>query len=98
MNRASSPPGARAREALALAARDCKAFAATADDNHSVTSYPFVTDNSCGGGGDLPGAMLLHEAAALFNLHSQAVFLQSIRSLIPDVLDVNSDSYSRWRE
>jgi len=50
------------------------------------------------GDGDLHGALLFHEAAALLNLHAQAVAVQNIRSLVPVVLDINSSSYSRWRE
>ena len=34
----------------------------------------------------------------LLNLHAQAVAVQSIRSLVPVVLDVNSGSSSHWRE
>ena len=42
--------------------------------------------------------MLLHEAAAVLNLHAQAVSIQNIRSLIPTTLDINSDNYARWRD
>jgi len=58
------------------------------DDSSTVDSEPPAT----------PDPLLLHEAAVLLNLHAQAVAVQSIRSLIPVVLDVNSGSYSRWRE
>lgn len=42
--------------------------------------------------------MLLHEAAAILNLHAQAVTVQNIRSLIHNVLDVNSGNYAQWCE
>jgi len=42
--------------------------------------------------------MLLHEAAAVLNLHAQAAGVQNIRSLIPVVLDASSGSYTRWHE
>ena len=45
---------------------------------------------------DLHHALLLHEAAAIVNLHAQAVAVQNIRSLIPIVLDV-SGNYARWK-
>src|SRR6185437_3913478 len=46
---------------------------------------------------DLHHAFLLHEAAAIMNLHAQAVVVQNIRSLIPIVLDV-SGNYACWRD
>ena len=46
---------------------------------------------------DLHHALLLHEAAAIVNLHAQAVAVQNIPSLIPIVLDV-SGNYARWRD
>jgi hypothetical protein len=42
-------------------------------------------------------AMVLHEAAAVLNLHAQAVFVQKARSLVPTVLNT-VDNYPRWRE
>ena len=47
---------------------------------------------------DVRAAMLLHEAAAVLNLHAQAAGVQNIRSLIPVVLDATSGPYTRWRE
>ncbi|XP_039827512.1 uncharacterized protein LOC120689272 [Panicum virgatum] len=46
---------------------------------------------------DLHHALLLHEAAAIVNLHALAVAVQNIRSLIPVVLDV-SGNYARWKD
>ena len=40
--------------------------------------------------------MLLHKAAALLNLHAQAVAVNNIRSLISIVLDVDSGNFDRW--
>ncbi|XP_066358175.1 uncharacterized protein [Miscanthus floridulus] len=42
--------------------------------------------------------MLLHEAAAVLNLHAQAVAVQNIRHLIPVVLDVAAGNYTQWHE
>ena len=47
---------------------------------------------------DFHSAMMLHEAAAVLNLHTQAVSIQNIRSLIMTILDVNSGNYARWRD
>ena len=47
---------------------------------------------------DFHSAMMLHEAAAVLNLHAQAVSIQNIRSLITTILDVNSGNYARWRD
>jgi len=43
-------------------------------------------------------AIAHHEAAALLNLHAQAVSVQNIRALVPLLLDVTSTFYPRWRE
>lgn len=43
-------------------------------------------------------AMVLQEAAAVLNLHAQAVAVQNIRSLVHVILDVNSGNFARWRE
>src|SRR6185312_10380605 len=76
---------------MPMPARERKAAAAAIDDAHSQHGEPSVHGDSPG---DLHGALLLHEAAALLNLHAQAIAVQNIRSL---VLDVNSGSYSKWR-
>ena len=82
----------RARATLDRAAREHKAAAAASD--HTDESV-FVHDERPG---ELHGTLLLHEAAALLNLHAQAVVVQNIRSLVLIVLDVNSGSYSKWHE
>ena len=87
----------RARAALECAAHERKAAAAAL--NATASNH---TDESVSVHGkrpsDLHGALLLHEAAALLNLHAQAVAVQNIRSLVLIVLDVNSGSYSKWHE
>lgn len=48
---------------------------------------------------DIPREVLLqHEAAAIINLHAQAVTVQNIRHLVPLVLDVTSTNFPRWCE
>lgn len=42
-------------------------------------------------------ALVLHEAAAIANLHAQAVAVQNIRTLVPVVLDLGSPNYNKWR-
>jgi len=44
---------------------------------------------------DLHDAMLPHEAAAILNLHAQAISNQNNWSLIPIRLDINSGNYAR---
>ena len=44
---------------------------------------------------DLQAAMLIHEAAALLNLHVQAVTVNNIRSLISIILDIDSGNFGR---
>jgi hypothetical protein len=51
-----------------------------------------------GGPADLHSALLLQEAAALLNLHAQAVAVNNIRSLVHIVLDVDSNNFNRWRD
>ena len=64
-------------------------------DEETEPSTPSVVSEPPG---DVNAALLLHEAAAVLNLHAQAVAVQNIRSLVPIVLDVNSGNYTRWRE
>ena len=93
----SVTPHPPACAAMDRAARERQAAANAVDDKddaHSISTDASLPD----GEGDLNGAMLLHEAAVVLNLHTQVVTVQSIRSLIPVVLDTNSGNYSRWRE
>jgi hypothetical protein len=95
---------ARARAALEraaherkAAAHERKAAAAALNDAASDHTDEFVSVHG-ESPGNLHGTLLLHKAAALLNLHAQAVAVQNIRSLVLIVLDVNSGSYSKWRE
>ena len=47
---------------------------------------------------DLHQALLLQEAAAIANLHSQAVAVQNIRNLVTVVLDLNAGNFNLWRD
>ena len=58
------------------------------DDSSALSEHP----------ADVNAALLIHEAAAVLNLHAQAVAVQNIRSLIPIVLDMAFGNYTRWRE
>ena len=51
-----------------------------------------------GGDPHLRAVLLQHQAAALLDLHAQAVAVQNIRLLIPLVLHVASAFYGRWRQ
>ncbi|XP_015688564.1 uncharacterized protein LOC107303511 [Oryza brachyantha] len=42
---------------------------------------------------DVSHAMLFHEAAAVLNLHTQAVSMQNTRNVVPVVLDTSSGNY-----
>ncbi|CAN6328963.1 unnamed protein product [Urochloa humidicola] len=42
--------------------------------------------------------MLLHEAAAVLNLHAQAVVVQNVLSLVMIILDTKSTHFYRWTE
>jgi hypothetical protein len=78
----------RIRAALARAAKARADAAAAADP----------IDPAPGDGLDVSHAMALHEAAAILNLHAQAVSVQNARSLVQVTLDTSSGNYSRWHE
>jgi hypothetical protein len=80
----------RVRAALAKAAK-ARANAAAAADPADPAGDDHEEDT------DISRAMILHEAAAVLNLHAQAVSVQNARSLVPLVLDT-SGNYPRWRE
>jgi hypothetical protein len=40
----------------------------------------------------------MHEAAALLHLQPQAVVVHNIRLLVPIVLDLVANNYTRWRK
>lgn len=82
----------RLRAAHARAARERAAAEPVQDDAAAGDDLPNAGDPP------LLEALLHHEAAALLNLHAQAVAVQNIRALVPLVLDLNSAFFARWRE
>ena len=72
-----------------LPGSDDDASDASGDDDHVSVA---------GDATHLRDALLQHKAAALINLHAQAVAVQNIRLLVPLTLDVSSTFYGRWRE
>ena len=79
------------------------ALARAALERAATQPLPGSADGSGGEDSDagddpLQDALFQHEAAALINLHAQAVAVQNIRLLVPLVLDVSSTFYGRWRE
>ena len=89
---------ARARAALDRAAKERAAAAASSPITESPGDDAGDSPKPYAGKQDLQDALLLHEAAAIMNLHAQAVGVQNIRGLVPIVLDSSADNYSRWRE
>ena len=69
------------------AAAKAAAAALTSSSDEGVSSTPALAD--------LHGDMLLQEAAALLSLHAQAIAVNNIWSLVPIVLDIDSDSFNR---
>jgi hypothetical protein len=101
---------AQAEEEAANASKAPDAAVARADRERARAAaaaalHPSTPVDSCAGGSaspaggpaDLHSALLLQEAAALLNLHAQAVAVNNIRSLVHIVLDVNSNHFNRWR-
>lgn len=39
---------------------------------------------------------MAHKVVTIINLHAQVVGVQNIRALIPAVLDMESNNYTRW--
>ena len=88
----------RARDALARAAKE-RALAAkgTPDADHDAEKEEDAASVDSGGTA-LHHAVLAHEAAAVVNLHAQAISVQNIRSLVHVLLDINAGNYTRWRD
>jgi multidrug efflux pump subunit AcrA (membrane-fusion protein) len=85
--------------AAAIAHEDRERARATAALQPSTPVESSAGESASPGGGpaDLHSALLLQEAAALLNLHAQAVTVNNIRSLIHIILDVDSNHFNRWR-
>jgi hypothetical protein len=83
---------ARADCARALAAQD-----ATNDIPNDNDAQFHISEPTGDAAKGLRDAILLHEAAAIVNLHSQVVAVQNIRSLVHVTLDLASNNYSHWR-
>ncbi|CAO2169467.1 unnamed protein product [Urochloa humidicola] len=99
-----SADAAKARDAAADHASEAHLRATAA---HAAADVPSSSDEVDGEpkenkdakvGDDLRHALLMHEAAAILNLHAQAVGVQNIRSLVPIVLDLNAGNYAWWRD
>ena len=83
----------RVRDAHAKAARE-RTIAAEGDpDAQREDTVSVNTDDH-----DLHHAILAHEAAALVNLHAQAIGVQNIRSLVHVVLNLTAGNYTHWRD
>lgn len=88
----------RARTAHARAAHE-RVVAVEGDPNvHRNDDVKNEDDAPFHGGGNLQHAILAHEAAALVNLHAQAINVQNIWSLVSVVLDLDVGKYNRWRD
>jgi hypothetical protein len=89
----------KARDAAIARADRERALAAVAALQPStlVESSAGGSASPAGGPTYLHSALLLQEAAALLNLHAQAVAVNNIRSLVHIILDVDSNHFNRWR-
>jgi hypothetical protein len=89
----------KARDAaIAHADRErARAVAAALQPSTPVESSAGRSASPGGGPADLHSTLLLQEAAALLNLHAQAVAVNNIRSLNHIVLDTDSNHFNRWR-
>ncbi|XP_062192504.1 uncharacterized protein LOC133896000 [Phragmites australis] len=79
-------------EREATAARERKAAAARDRDEADARAHEEVAAHD----DNIAQALVLHEAAAIANLHAQAVVVQNIRTLVPVVLDLGSPNYNKW--
>jgi hypothetical protein len=84
----------KARDAAVACAERERATAAALHPSTPVDSSAGGSASPAGGPVDLHSALLLQEAAALLNLHAQAVAVNNIRSLIHIVLDVDSNHFN----
>jgi len=87
----------RSHDALARAAKE-RALAAKGAPGADHDKKEDAAASVDSGGTALHHAVLAHEAAALVNLHAQAISVQNIRSLVHVLLDINAGNYTRWRD
>jgi hypothetical protein len=85
------------QEAADAAAERVRAALARAVKAQADAAVDPIEQPHAGGDMSVTHAMVLHEAAAVLNLHAQAVSVQNARSLVPTVLDT-AGNYPRWRE
>lgn len=80
---------------LARAASEREAAEATINQ---VDDYAASASDVGDGGPRQPlrDTLLAHEAAAIISLHTQAFGLKNIRALVPAILDMESNNYTRW--
>jgi hypothetical protein len=87
----------KARDAaIARADREQALAVAALQPSTPVESSAGRSASPAGGPADLHSALLLQEAAALLNLHAQAVAVNNIQSPVHIVLDVDSNHFNRW--
>jgi hypothetical protein len=87
----------KARDAAIARADRERARAAALQPSTPVESSVDGSASPGGGLADLHSTLLLQKAAALLNLHAQAVAVNNIRSLVHIVLDVDSNHFNHWR-
>jgi len=92
----SARPPRLASDALASAEKERTAAGPPGvEDSPSDEDAPSDHDSEVSDHRDLYQALFLHEAAAIANLHAQAIAVQNIRALVPAVLDFNASNYNR---
>lgn len=90
--RAEAVAAAAEQEREAAAAREHEAAAARDREEAAVRDR----EEAAAHDDDVARALVLHEAAAIANLHAQAVAVQNIRALVLVVLDLGSPNYNKW--
>lgn len=87
---------ARLRDAQARAAAARAAAAPPREPRDEIFDHVSEAGSDSGSSG-LDEALLQQEAKVILNLHTQAVGVQNIRTLVPLLLDVTSPFYARWK-
>jgi hypothetical protein len=65
----------------------------TPKDDEDIDDLKYHTSDRVNPNHDLHHAMLLHEVAAIINLHHHAPSVQNIRNLVHVILDLTDDNY-----